>query len=115
MNTIGSFHCGCAEGYQLFATFFCQGTELYIFCGVFMILLITFQQISMSVDHQTIITATLVNLHQLNVSIVREAMDVCVTNTLVTHYLQTAQLVKVIKCDTSFMSECVRKLLLYSK
>ena len=40
MNTIGSFHCDCAEGYQLFATFFCQGTELhaYIFCGVFMIL-----------------------------------------------------------------------------
>ena len=27
VNTIGSFHCDCAEGYQLFATFFCQGTE----------------------------------------------------------------------------------------
>ena len=103
MNTIGSFQCDCAEGYQLFATFFCQGTELYIFCGVFMIPLITFQQISMSVDHQMIITATLVNLHQLNVSMLREAMNVCVTNTLVTHYLQTAQLVKVTKCNASFM------------
>ena len=52
-----------------------------------MILLITFQQISMNVDHQKIITATLVNLHQLNVSMLREAMNVCVTNTLVTHCL----------------------------
>ena len=68
-----------------------------------MIPLITFQQISMSVDHQTIITATLVNLHQLNVSMLREAMNVCVTNTLVTHYLQVAQLVKVTKCNASFM------------
>ena len=55
----------------------------------------TCQQISMSVDHQTIITATLVNLHLLNVSILREAMNVCVTNTLVIHYPLLAQPVKV--------------------
>ena len=30
MNTIGSFYCDCAEGYQLFGTYLCQGTELYI-------------------------------------------------------------------------------------
>ena len=94
VNTIGSFHCDCAEGYQLFATFFCQGTELKILkLGI--INDFTCQQISMSVDHQTIITATLVNLPQLNVSIVREDMNVCVTNTLVTDYPLLAQLVKV--------------------
>ena len=38
VNTIGSFHCDCAEGYQLFATFFCQGTELhaYIYSVVYL-------------------------------------------------------------------------------